>query len=104
MSFLRSSLLLLLCASLLPAAEEKVFTQKPVVAPSQVRGAATPPAVEPKDKGASFDKGPTPLWLWGADLNKRYFLKKEFEGGSTAARLIATCDNEFTLWLNGQEV
>jgi putative heme-binding domain-containing protein len=105
MSLARSALALLLTASLLPAAEDKVFTQKPAVAPSQVRGdTAPPPMAEPKDKDRLLEKGPTPLWLWGADLDKRYFLKKEFEGGSTSARLIATCDNEFTLWLNGQEV
>ena len=51
-----------------------------------------------------FTQGPKPLWIWGADDNRRYTLRKEFAGGSTAARLKATCDNRMTVFLNGQSL
>jgi putative heme-binding domain-containing protein len=65
--------------------------------------AAQPKAVSAVEKDL-FTKGPTPLWIWGADTKQRYFLRKEFPGGSLAARLKATCDNKMTVYLNGQEV
>lgn len=84
-------------------ADERVFTQEPAIAPAMVRGAAANPAADTAPKGV-FEKGPAPLWIWGADINKNYFLRTEFVGGSTAARLRVTCDNEMTVWLNGKEV
>src|SRR5262245_13896990 len=93
------------CISLLHADDEKVFTQKPVVAPSQVHGSpVTPGAGGTKPEPKLFSKGPAPWWIWGADDNRRYFLRKEFQGGSTAARLRATCDNHTTIYLNAEEV
>jgi putative heme-binding domain-containing protein len=90
---------------LLPAAEEKTFTQKPDIAPAQVRGEPPPmPKEQPRPQAELFKQGPKPLWIWGADDNRRYTLRKEFAGGSTAARLKATCDNRMTILLNGQEV
>jgi len=87
--------------SSLQAADEKVFTQKPIVAPAKVAGeVAVPTPKEPQ----LFNQGPVPLWIWGADINRRYFLKKEFPGGSTAARLKTTCDNHVTVFINGKEV
>ena len=57
----------------------------------------------PKKPGL-LARGPVPTWIWGADDNRRYFLRKEFTGGSTAAGLKVTCDNRVTLYLNGKEV
>ncbi|HWG45890.1 MAG TPA: c-type cytochrome [Gemmataceae bacterium] len=93
-------------ASRLRAEEEKIFTQKPEIAPAQVRGepAVSPLPKEPRPRTDVFKKGPTPLWIWGADANRRYVLRKEFTGGSTAARLKATCDNRMKISLNGHEV
>src|SRR5262249_41957603 len=86
-----------------PHAEEpRVFTQKPEAAPAQVRGAPAPAAEAPRPK--LFSEGPTPYWIWGADIKPRYFPRKEFTGGTAAARLRATCDNHMTVYLNGQEV
>ncbi|HEY7425453.1 MAG TPA: c-type cytochrome [Gemmataceae bacterium] len=100
------SLLAALCsASLLHAAEEKFFTQKPEIVPAQVRGEPPPkPKEPPRPQADLFQQGPKPLWIWGADDNRRYTLRKEFAGGSTAARLKATCDNRMTILLNGKDV
>ncbi len=49
-------------------------------------------------------KPPAPAWIWGADINKRYYLRKEFDGGSAKAILRATCDNKMTIAINGENV
>lgn len=49
-------------------------------------------------------QGPAPSWIWGADIDKRYFLRKEFDGDASKAKLRATCDNKMTIFINGQEV
>jgi putative heme-binding domain-containing protein len=88
----------------LRAADDKIYQQEPAVAPAQVRGkpADRAPKESPSDK--LFREGPTPLWIWGADIDRRYFLRKEIPAGSTAARLKATCDNRLRIWINGEEV
>jgi putative heme-binding domain-containing protein len=99
-------LLTLLCpVSCLLAAEQKIFTQKPEIVFPEGRGEpAKPQAKEPPSPNDLFKHGPKPLWIWGADNDRRYILRKEFEGGSTAARLKAACDNRMTLSLNGREI
>jgi hypothetical protein len=89
-----------------PLAAADVFTQKPAAAPSVERGAppGTPPVAEASWQ-QKFTAGPTPLWVWGTDTNKRYFLRKEFAADKvTAAKVKLTCDNHVTLTLNGQQV
>ncbi|MGH7170026.1 MAG: c-type cytochrome, partial [Gemmataceae bacterium] len=89
----------------LRAADEKNYTQKPEILSAEVRGEpAKPPTKENRPQDDLFKHGPKPLWIWGADDNRRYVLRKEFEGGSSAARLIATCDNRMKLLLNGREI
>ncbi len=98
--------LALLCPiSRLPAAGEKIFTQKPEILSVEGRGEpANPLPKETRPRADLFQRGPTPLWIWGADDNRRYVLRKEFEGGSTTARLKAACDNRMKLSLNGREI
>ncbi len=43
-------------------------------------------------------------WIWGADENGSYRLKKVFSGRGRQARLVATCDNVMTLFLNGRQI
>jgi putative heme-binding domain-containing protein len=87
------------------AADEKIYTQKPEILTAEVNGAEAKPSVkEPLASRELFRHGPKPLWIWGAHDNRRYVLRKEFEGGSSAARLTATCDNRMKLSLNGREV
>src|SRR5262245_34148417 len=88
--------------SALSAADEKIFGQKPEIAPAQVRGEPAPKEL-PRPKDDLFGQGPKPSWIWGADDNRRYALRKEFAGGSTAARLKATCHDRMILYLNDKE-
>jgi putative heme-binding domain-containing protein len=43
-------------------------------------------------------------WIWGADENGTYRLEKTFPGGAGRARLVATCDNTMTVFLNGRQI
>lgn len=84
----------------------RVFTQAPEVAPAVTSG-ETPQATAEQattSPAGLFSRGPNYEWIWGEDARKSYSLRKEFAGGSTAARLRATCDNEFVLYLNGQKI
>ncbi len=85
-------------------AESKTFTQKPEIVVGVVRGEPEKPAPKPERRPDSFKSGPTPSWIWGADDNKRYLLRKEFEGGTSTARIKASCDNRMKLSLNGREI
>ncbi|SIO22983.1 putative heme-binding domain-containing protein [Singulisphaera sp. GP187] len=82
---------------------DREFTQKPEVAPSQVRGQAKEaPKLNPApDK---LKQGPAPTWIWGAKADSRYFLRKEFAGDAKTAWLKATCDNSMVLFLNGKKL
>src|SRR5947209_2444018 len=100
--------LLALGAATVAAADES-FTQKPVVEPAVERGEAPklPPAVAPAgtDWAKAFAGGPTPLWVWGADLNKKYYLRTEFDAPAVkAAKLKVSADNHVVLFLNGKQV
>ena len=79
----------------------KLFTQKPEIAAS-----AGKPVEEKteKPKPNVFADGPAPSWIWGADQNKKYFVRKTFTGTAQFAFLRATCDNAMTVWVNGQKV
>jgi putative heme-binding domain-containing protein len=86
------------------AEEGCFFTQKPSVMPTQEKPAPPPVPVEVSKGRRQLGTGPAPVWIWGSDPNQRYFLRKEFTGGSKEAWLKATCDNRMTLFLNGKEV
>jgi hypothetical protein len=43
-------------------------------------------------------------WIWGADENKAYRLRKTFQGGVRRAEIVATADNRMKLSLNGAPV
>lgn len=93
---------LLATAQAAETADGKLFTQIPEVAP-----AAGQPAPAPTDDpGAkkAITEGPLPVWIWGADANKKYVVRKTFQGTAQFARLRAACDNSMTLYVNGQKV
>ena len=99
---MRTLLAMLFLVSLTSAAEP--YTQKPQVAPSVDRGEAVKPAPNPAP-AVGLAGGPVPLWIWGADPDKTYFLRKEFAAaGVTAARLKTSADNHVVLFLNGKQV
>ena len=90
------------------AAEDNIFTQKSAVAPSVERGESPqPPKVDPNVANSAklFDAGPVPLWIWGADNNKKYFVRTQFDAaGVKAAKLKVTADNHVVLFVNGKQV
>jgi len=91
------------------AAADPPFTQKPTVVASVERGETPKPkAVDPSvvDSEKAFAGGPTPAWIWGADANKNYSLRKEFTADEAvkSARLKVSGDNHVKLFLNGKEV
>ncbi|MBL8800122.1 MAG: heme-binding protein, partial [Planctomycetia bacterium] len=86
------------------AADGKFVTQKPEILNGGALPTAQPAKTAPSGEKDLFAQGPTPLWVWGADSKQRYVLRKEFAGGSSAAKLKATCDNQMTLYINGQQV
>ena len=82
----------------------KHFTQAPEIAPAA--GQVVPPA-KPEPAAAAknvMNEGPAPAWIWGANQNKNYFVRKTFTGTAPTARLRATCDNSMTLFVNGKKV
>ncbi len=83
--------------------ESRWFEQKPEVAASATRGEVIPPS-EPNPAFEALKQGPAPVWIWGAQTDRRYFLRTNFEGGSKAAVLRATSDDRMTLFLNGRKI
>src|SRR6478672_8015288 len=105
MNLLRAFPLALAFPALASAAD--LYTQKPEVAPSVTAdaGKIEPPKKPDTSWPARFAKGPVPNWIWGPDQNKTYVLRKEFiNTGIKEARLRVTCDNRFTLYLNGKQI
>src|SRR4051812_17989469 len=98
------SLLTLLVLCVRSSAAE-VYTQKPEIAPSVEANAVGAEPVKPAVAPGLFANAPQPFWIWGPDQNKKYVLRKEFLNiGHKEARLRVTCDNRFTLFLNGKQV
>ncbi len=79
-----------------PAGE---FVQDSEVAPSRGPGKA-----ETSTTPEILLGGPAPQWIWGDQVDRRYVLRKSFEGKGSAAKLLASCDNTMTIELNGRRV
>ncbi len=97
--------------AVMPAAlaqEGTLFTQKPSVAPAQVRGQEQP---QKADADAVPDKavlqgGPASEWIWGPSNERKYIFRKEFTAPSllNSAWLLASCDNMMTVFINDEQV
>ncbi len=83
-------------------ADGKLYTQIPEVAPAA--GQPVPAATDDPGAKKPITEGPLPVWIWGADTNKKYVVRKTFQGTAQFARLRAACDNTMTLYVNGQKV
>ncbi len=81
---------------------DRRYEQVPEIAP--VFGAAATPAVPGRPAGEQLLKGPTPTWIWGADQNKNYHVRRKFTPAGKKAWLKASCDNSATIELNGRRV
>jgi putative heme-binding domain-containing protein len=82
------------------SAEKIIYKQKSEIAPA----AGQPVEKTDKPQGNTFTDGPQPSWIWGADQNKKYFVRTKFASKAQFAFLKATCDNVMTVWVNGQKV
>lgn len=90
-----------------------VSTQKPKVAESVTVDtgtdevvAAVKPTTEPSTPASKdgLTSGPSPVWIWGPDQNKDYFVRTEFSGDAKSAVLAATADNSLDVFVNGKKV
>jgi putative heme-binding domain-containing protein len=56
--------------------------------------------------GDILNELPVPAWVWGKDQGKTQFVRTTFgtPANLESARLVATCDNVFTLWINGKQL
>lgn len=56
--------------------------------------------------GDALNDLPVPTWVWGKDQTKTQFVRTTFNTPANleSARIVATCDNALTLWINGKEV
>lgn len=59
-------------------ADGKLFTQIPEVAPAA--GQPVPAATDDPGAKKAITEGPLPVWIWGADTNKKYVVRKTFQG------------------------
>jgi putative heme-binding domain-containing protein len=84
----------------------KWTTQQPTVAESRARETKPQSADDASKPAEQIDLtgGPAPQWIWGARDERNYFLRKEFTGGSKLAGLIASCDNQMVVFINGHRV
>ena len=84
---------------------QQTWTQPTERQPSLERGTATEQPSQPTIADEVFTSGQTPQWIWGEDNNKNYVLSTTFEAtGIKAARLMASCDNVGTVFINGNQV
>jgi putative heme-binding domain-containing protein len=99
-----SSFACLIAAAGIVAAGE-TYTQEPEVLTAIERGESKTPAA-PAESGpkVSYTEGPVAKWIWGADDDTNYTLRKAFTTKAKSARLKTTCDNECRVLLNGKQV
>jgi putative heme-binding domain-containing protein len=72
-----------------------------------VGGAAVLSAAAPEDEKKTADTAPRWIWLGTAPKEAQtVYFRKAFEApeGVTAAKLVATCDNAMTIYLDGREI
>ena len=94
-------------------ADNGVFTQKPEVVAVEINGAPKTPkktaTAKPSSKKLNLQSGPKAGWIWGkkrAGANDRFYFRRTFKATTetTAARIIASCDNHLVLWINGKRL
>ena len=94
-------------------ADNDVFTQKPEVVAVEINGAPKTPkkpaTAKTSSKKLNLQSGPKAGWIWGkkrAGANDRFYFRRTFKATTetTAARIIASCDNHLVLWINGKRL
>ncbi|MFO0905958.1 MAG: c-type cytochrome [Pirellulales bacterium] len=82
---------------------DEPLAQLPELADAMERGGRAAAVAKPAGE-EKLSAGPTPQWIWGPQAQRNYFARAEFAGGTKSAVLRVSCDNVFTLWVNGQKV
>ena len=93
-------------------AQDAVDSQAPVIARSALRVdlpvTLDPPQTSSEEDRLDLEKGPLADWIWrqkaARDGERVTFTKKITMESTRAAQLIATCDNHFSLFVNGKPV
>ena len=86
---------------------QQVGTQLPEIARSRVTGQETAPEAEKKSSAIDVNKGPAPTWIWGkkaAAGNDSFIFRRSFQANCTSAQLVASCDNQMVIKINGKRV
>ena len=89
--------------------DANVSLQKSTVAASVVVGTESNDVPKAKEKNTTklLSGGPPARWIWGPGKTggKDVFVfRREFEGRTKKASLIATCDNQMVIILNGKRL
>ena len=81
-------------------------TQVPEVVASRTAG-QTAAASQPKPPALNVNQGPRPIWIWGkkpAGERDTFLFRRPFQVTAKAAWLVATCDNQMLVKINGKRV
>jgi putative heme-binding domain-containing protein len=86
-------------------AASRIYEQMPEPAPIRAsKDDGDQDAVNSLKKRA-LSEGPKPLWIWGDNPDRRYTIRKTIQVTSIAsAWLAASCDNQMSIEINGQQV
>ena len=101
--------LLVLACNVVFAEDEVIRTQRTTIQPSIEQGSApNEQADQLTEQGITeeeFQSGPAPDWIWGAEFDDSYWVRKPFNlTDMTSALLKASCDNSGRISINGHEV
>lgn len=77
-------------------------TQVPEIMPSVAVSAEAEEASNPNK--IVWSEAPLTQWIWGADANREYTLRRSFVTNLKHGWLRATCDNRMELFINGERV
>ena len=87
-----------------PTSAAEIFTQKPAIEAAKSK-TSVPAATKAEKKDlpkSHFNGGPTAKWLWAPQPVEFCLFNKRFDATAKAAHLIAACDNQMTVFINGK--
>jgi len=91
-------------ATMQPTSAAEIFTQKPAIEAAKSK-TSVPAATKAEKKDlpkSHFNGGPTAKWLWAPQPVEFCLFNKRFDATAKAAHLIAACDNQMTVFINGK--
>ncbi|MEE2641478.1 MAG: c-type cytochrome [Planctomycetota bacterium] len=100
-------LILVLLCGLFQSLTAQDYSQPVEATTSQTNGSGEIQKAVSKQKSVDFSKGPRPSWIWvgRGSGNESFLFKKDFQASNLkSAWLICSCDNLWTIRLNGKKV